>query len=175
MPPRSSRWILRRAAAAIGILALAVVALVIGARFADGPLAVVPGGPLESGELVSGPEPDWTFARDIMEMEVQLVDPPRSRTTWLQVHDGKLYMVSGYMNSTFGRLWKQWPAQAVEDGRAVIRIDGKRYQRQLVRILDDRPLLEAIAAEVNRKHSAGLSADMAASGDTWFFALEPRP
>jgi len=24
------------------------------------------------------------------------------------------------------------------DGRAVIRIDGKRYERQLVRILDDR-------------------------------------
>ena len=43
-----------------------------------------------------------------------------------------------------------------------------------MRILDDRPVLEAIAAEANRKYGAGLSADMAASGDTWFFALEPR-
>ena len=167
--------ILKWLGGAIGVALLAVVALVIGARFGDGPIAIIPGGPLESGERVTGAEPDWTFARDIMEMEFQLVEPPRSRTTWLQVHDKKLYIVSGYMNSTLGKIWKQWPAQALEDGRAVIRIDGKRYERQLVRVLDDRPLLEAIAAEVNRKYAAGLSADMAESGDAWFFALEPRP
>ena len=78
------------------------------------------------------------------------------------------------MNSTLGQIWKQWPAQALQDGRAVIRIDGKRYERQLVRILDDWPVLEAITAEVNRKYDAALSADMAKSGDAWFFALEPR-
>ena len=49
-----------------------------------------------------------------------------------------------------------------------------RYERKLVRILDDRPLLEAIASEVERKYGAPLRAEMAASGDTWFFALEPR-
>lgn len=166
--------ILKRLAGAIGIALLAAVALVIGARFLDGPIAIIPGGPLESGELVTGAEPDWTFARDIMEMEIQLIEPSRSRTTWLQVHDKKLYIVSGYMKSTLGRFWKHWPAQAVQDGRAVIRIDGKRYERQLVRILEDRPVLEAISAEVNRKHGAGMTADMAASGGVWFFALEPR-
>ena len=56
----------------------------------------------------------------------------------------------------------------------MIRIDGKRYERQLVRILDDGPVLEAITAEVNRKYDAALSADMAKSGDAWFFVLEPR-
>ena len=167
---RLLRWV----AGAIGVAVLSVVALVIGARFGDGPIAILPGGPLEAGELVTGAEPDWTFARDIAEMELELVEPPRSRTIWLQVHDKKLYVVSGYMNSTLGRLWKQWPAQALQDGRAVVRIDGKRYQRTLVRILDDRPLLEAIAAEVNRKYGARLRADMAASGDVWFFAMQPR-
>ncbi len=166
--------ILKWLGGAIGVALLAVVALVIGARFGDGPIAIIPGGPLKSGERVTGTEPDWTFARDIMEMEFQLVEPPRSRTTWLQVHDKKLYIVSGYMNSTLGKIWKQWPAQALQDGRAVIRIDGKRYERQLVRVLDDRPVLEAIAAEANRKYGAGLSADMAESEDAWFFALEPR-
>ncbi len=158
----------------VGALVLLVAGLVIGARFADGPLAIIPGGPLEAGELVTGSEPDWTFARDLAEMEFALVEPPRSRTIWLEVHDKKLYVVSGYMNTTVGKVWKQWPAEALKDGRAVIRIDGKRYERQLVRILDDRPLLEAIAAEVNRKYGAELSAGMAESGDTWFFALEPR-
>ena len=167
---RVLRWLAR----AIGLVVLLLVMLVFGARFGDGPIAIIPGGPLEAGELVTGAEPDWTFARDIPEMEFQLVEPPQSRTIWLQVHDKKLYVVSGYMNSTIGRLWKKWPAQALRDGRAVIRIDGKRYERQLVRILDDRPLLEAIAAEVNRKYGAPLRAEMAASGDAWFFALEPR-
>ncbi len=166
--------ILRWVAGVIGVLVLLVVALVIGARFADGPIAIIPGGPLEAGELVTGAEPDWTFARDIAEMEFALVEPPRSRTIWLQVHDKKLYVVSGYMNTAVGRLWKQWPAQALQDARAVVRIEGKRYERQLVRILDDLPLLEAIAAEVNRKYGAPLRADMAASGDVWFFALPPR-
>ncbi len=78
------------------------------------------------------------------------------------------------MNSAVGKLWKQWPAQALKDDRAVIRIDGKRYERKLVRILDDRPVLEGIASEVNRKYGAALHADMAASGDAWFFALPPR-
>jgi hypothetical protein len=147
--------------------------MVMAARFGDGPSGLLPCGPLVAGELVSE-EPDWTFARDIMEMELQLVEPPQSRTIWLQVHDEKLYVVSSYMNSTVGKLWKKWPAQALEDGRAVIRIDGKRYERKLVRILDDLPLLTAIAAEMDRKYGAPLSAEMAASGDAWFFALEPR-
>ena len=167
---RVFKWL----AGALGVLLLLIVTLVIVARFKDGPIAIIPGGSLETGDLVTGAEPDWTFARDIMEMEFQLVEPPRSRTIWLQVHDKKLYLVSGYMNTTLGRIWKQWPAQALRDGRAVIRIDGKRYERQLVRILDDRPLLEAIAAEVNRKYGAPLRADMAASGDAWFFALQSR-
>ncbi len=168
---RVLKWLI----GAVGVAVLSVVALVVGARFADGPIAIIPGGSLETGDLVTGAEPDWTFARDIMEMEFQLVEPPQSRTIWLQVNDKKLYVVSGYMNTTLGRIWKQWPAQALRDGRAVIRIDGKRYERQLVRILDDRPLLEAISAEVSRKYGAPLRADMAASGDVWFFALEPRP
>jgi hypothetical protein len=78
------------------------------------------------------------------------------------------------MNSAVGRIWKKWPAQALTDGRAVIRIDGKRYERQLVRILDDDTLLEAIAAEVHRKYGVPLQAEMAATGDAWFFAVQPR-
>lgn len=155
-------------------LILAFAMLVVFARFGDGPTAILPGGPLEAGELYSGPEPDWTFARDIAEMEFQLVEPPVSRTIWLQVVDGKLYVVSGYMNSTVGKIWKQWPLQAEKDPRAVIRIDGKRYERSIVRLGPDHPALEAIASEVNRKYGAQLGPEMAATGDAWFYAFEPR-
>lgn len=164
------KWV----AGAIGVLILAGLLVVFGARFWDGPLAIIPGGPLEAGELYMGPEPDWTFARDIPEMEFQLVEPPLSRTIWLEVYDKKLYVVSGYMNSAVGKVWKKWPAHAEKDGRAIVRIDGKRYERQLVRILDDQATLAGIGAEVKRKYGAPLTADLAATGDAWFFVLEPR-
>lgn len=167
---RILKWLGTAAVALVLLLAVLVVA----ARFGDGPTAILPGGPLESGELYSGPEPDWSFARDVPEMEFQLVKPPVSRTIWLQVVDGKLYAVSGYMNSTIGKLWKHWPVQAEEDPRAVIRIDGKRYERKVVRLGPDHPALQGIAAEVQRKYGAPLAAEMAATGDAWFYAFEPR-
>ena len=166
--------ILKRLGGIVAPLILVLVALVFTARLGDGPTAILPGGPLEAGELYTGPEPDWTFASDISEMEFQLVDPPVSRTIWLQVVDGKLYAVSGYMNSTVGKLWKHWPMQAEEDPRAVIRIDGKRYERKIVRLGPGHPALEGMASEVERKYGVPLRAEMAATGDAWFYAFEPR-
>ena len=163
---------------ALGAVVLLALLVVIGARFGDGPTAIIPGGPLESGELYAGPEPDWTFARDLQEMEFQLVEPPVSRTIWLQVVDGKLYLVSGYMNTFVGKLWKHWPAHAEKDPRAIIRIDGKRYERKLVRLGPEHPALPGIASEIARKYGAPIepaqAAASAASGDAWFFAVEPR-
>ena len=45
---RVIRWI----GIAIGVLVLCVGALAIGARFSDGPIAMFPGGPFQSGEWV---------------------------------------------------------------------------------------------------------------------------
>ena len=166
--------ILKWLGAGLGVVVLAMAGIVLGARFGDGPTAILPGGPLTSGELHQGPEPDWTFAKDLAEMEFALVEPPVSRTIWLQVVDGKLYAVSGYMNTAVGKLWKHWPMQAEKDPRAVVRIEGKRYERKLVRLRPGHPALEGIAAETERKYGAPLRAEMAATGDAWFFALEPR-
>ena len=151
--------VLRVVGGLLALLLVVVAGLLVGARFADGPIAIIAGGPFTSGELVSGPEPDWSFVGDVREVEFQLLDPARSRTTWILYHEGKPYIPCGYMTTWWGKIWKQWPAQALRDGRAVIRIEGKRYERQLVRILNDLPLLEAIAAEVSRKYGAGLRAD----------------
>ena len=148
-------------------------AVVVLARFGDGPTAILPGGPLESGELYTGPEPDWTFARDIPEMELQLVEPDSSRTIWLLVVDRKLYVVSGYMNEPIGKLWKHWPMQAEKDGRAIIRIEGIRYERELRRLFDE-ATVAAIAVEARRKYGVEFTADVAATGDAWFFEVLPR-
>ena len=158
----------------LSIFVLAIAVFAAAARLGDGPKAIFPGGPLEAGALHTGAEPDWTFARDLQEIEFQLVEPPVSRTIWVQVVDGKLYVVSGYMKTAIGKLWKQWPLQAEKDPRAVIRIDGVRYERQVVRLQADDPVLAGISAEVQRKYNTPLEPEMAETGDVWFYALTPR-
>ena len=87
-------------AGTIGVGQFLAAALVMGVRLGDGTVTIIPGGLQKSGEWFNCREPDWTFASDIKEMELQLVEPPGSRTSCLQVHDKILYVGSGYMNST---------------------------------------------------------------------------
>ena len=116
----------------VGCLLLIPVTAVLTAaakqRLSDGSDFVFSGGPLVSGELHTGPEPDWSFTNDIVTIELQLEDPPRSRTIWVGEHDGKLYVFSAYMRGAVGRLWKNWPRQAERDGRAVL-----AHRRQALR------------------------------------------
>lgn len=169
------KTILRIALGLLGSLVLLVVIVLIGARFADGPIAIIAGGPFTSGELVSGPEPDWSFVRDIQEVEFQLVDPARSRTTWILEHEGKIYIPCGYMTTAWGKIWKQWPLEALKDGRSILRIDDKLYERELVRI-EEGPLLEPLTAELSRKYAGGADIGPVAvtSGYLWLFELAPR-
>ena len=92
-----------------GLLITVIVLFLVYARFHDGPIAIVAGGPFNSGEFYSGPEPDWSPMRTRQEVEFQLLEPARSRVTWIAEHGGKPYIVSGYMNTSFGKIWKQWP------------------------------------------------------------------
>jgi len=168
------RWLLRLVLA----LVLLIAAIGIGARFADGPLAIVAGGPFRSGERVTGPEPDWSFVHDVSEVQIQLESPARSRTTWVVEVGGKAYIPCGYMDSWWGRLWKQWPHQAERDGRALLRVDGRVYERTLVRVKSG-PEIEPIVAELARKYfgadaPAGDAVERVRSGSLWLFELAPR-
>ena len=162
----------------VGILALLVVAiagLAVAARFSDGPIAIFAGGPFESGELVSGPEPDWSFVRDVQEVEFQLLTPPRSRTTWILYHEGKAYIPCGYMTSWWGKLWKQWPREAEQDPRIILRVGDQLYERKLVRIQDG-PAIAPLLAEATRKYLPGteIPPDVVSSGQLWLYELAPR-
>ena len=170
------RFLLRLVGAILGLAIVVVVVLLVAARFSDGPIAIIAGGPFRSGELVPGPEPDWAFAREVGEVEFQLVDPPRSRTTWILEHAGKVYIPCGYMNSGWGRVWKQWPIEAEKDGRAILRIGNDLYERQLVRITDG-PVVEPLLTELSRKYLGGspVPASAVTSGSLWLFELAPRP
>ncbi len=134
---------------ALGLI-LAIALLLFGMRFADGPYGIVAGGQFTTGERYLGPEPDWSFVKDRGEVEFQLLDPARSRTTWVVEHEGRIYIPCGYMNSAWGRLWKQWPIEAEKDGRADLRIDGVLYDRELRRIKEG-DQLPSLLSESARK------------------------
>ena len=161
-----------------GLLALLIVltgGLLVGARFADGPIAIIAGGPFTSGELVSGAEPDWSFVRDVREVEFQLLDPARSRTTWILDHEGKAYIPCGYMTTWWGKLWKRWPLEAERDPRILLRIGDALYERQLVRIQEGE-IVAPLLAELSRKYAGGREIPMEAvtSGYLWLYELAPR-
>ena len=170
------RTIVRRVLIVIGLMVLIPVvglgALAVSARFSDGPSVVFSGGPLVAGELVTGPEPDWSFAHEVGTIELQLLDPPRSRTLGIVEHEGKVYVRSNYMGGLIGRLWKRWPAQAERDGRAIMRIEGKRYERTLVRIKTG-AIVDGVAAAFNRKQGSGMTPAMVEAEEMWLFEMAP--
>lgn len=155
------------------VLVTAIATAAIKQRFADGPNRVFSGGALVSGDLYLGPEPDWQFVNKVPTIELQLLEPEQSRRIWTASVDGKIYVWSGYMNSLVGKLWKSWPSQAERDGRAVIRVDGVRYERQLVRI-ESGAGLDELTALMNEKYSSQATPAAIDAGDLWMFEAAPR-
>ena len=145
------------------VLVAAVAGVALAARFHDGPLALFPGGPLKSGELVADPNVDWTFASPVREMELE--SDGRSRTTWLLVDEGQLYVPASVKFPPF----KNWHLRALQDPRATVRIGGKRYRRELQRVGDPeqrRKLLGIAAKKYPVPPATG-------SDDIWLFRLAP--
>lgn len=164
-----------------GTLALALSVFLLGMRFTDGPIAAFTGGPFSTGILAAAPT-DWTYLTDRDLIEFQTMDPPRSRTVWLAVHEGRLFIVSGYMNSVPGAIWKQWPYYLEDDDRIILRIDGNLYEQRLERIMEG-PEVVPVLSELFRKYFAGggvtgddsfTSAETVANGDTWMFEVVPQ-
>jgi hypothetical protein len=154
----------------LGLVILAIAVLAVGvvfaARFADGPLGPIPGGPM-TGERATEPVSDWGFAldRDTVELEVNPT-APRSVTTWIVGHDGQPYLPAAFGSR------KRWAGQLVADGRAVLRVDATLYERHAVRVTDE-VLLEELRGELIRKYDLDPEGNFSRP-ETWFFRLDPR-
>lgn len=155
------RWLVRIVVAVVILVAL----LFLAARFHDGPLGPIPGGALASGALVVEPVADWSFARDIQEIELQLASEDGSRTVWILVDGGR-----AYVPCTLGfPPGKRWYRAAAQDGRATLRIEGRRYPVTLTKT-DDAALAEWMRAEVERKYGRVPPGD----AGVWIFAVSSR-
>ncbi|MBV1905503.1 MAG: hypothetical protein KUG75_05445 [Pseudomonadales bacterium] len=161
----------------IGLILLMTVAgtgVFTVAYFHDGPIAIIAGGAFKSGELYTGPIPDWTFVEDINTVEFQLIDPERSRTTWIVEHEGRVFIPSGYMNTVMGKLWKHWPMEAEKDGRMILRVGGRLYPLQMERLRSGDILVPVLAELSSKYNGQDISLDEIASGSLWIFELKPR-
>jgi hypothetical protein len=152
----------------VGILVasiLVVAALFVGARFHDGPIAIIPGGPLTSGEVVSGRVDDWSFAESVDLVEFQLDTDETSRTSWILVTDDRAFIPCS-LGFPPG---KNWHLRADKDGNAVVRIEGKRYPVTMNRV--STPMLDPkLKAIVTSKYGGAPSSE-----EMWFFELTARP
>lgn len=175
------------------VLLLLVSSLAVAAFIqsrADGPYGPVAGGELRTGELQRGPVTDWAFAHGA-ELELQLLTPLGSRITGALVRDGVLYIPCD-LGFFWGRMdgqqrWllhliyllKTWHTDAEKDGRVVLRIEGKRYEQQLVRVTEQALLqqlrtdLEELAREWLAPQVLG-PAPTEGPRDIWFFRVDPR-
>ena len=176
---------LKAALQILGIVVLLLVATVITLKLkyqnADGPSVLFPGGELVSGELHQGGDPNWSFTDDIFTIELQTYEPTSSRRIFIMESGGKVYVPSGYMRSILGKLWKDW-AFDVESGSklAVARINGVRYERELVRVTDS-SVIAGVAKKLAQKYTGGATPESVAQieksvadGDTWIFEMAPR-
>ena len=186
------------------VIVLVIAAALVAQRMSDGPTGPIPGGRLITGTLVSEPDIDWPIVlgekgscvlgncAPMEPIELQLVEPLGSRTTGIMVHEGQLYVPCdlGFMWARFSGqqrwilhliyVFKRWHEDALLDGRVVLRIAGKRYERQAVRVTDPELLaalrlqLEEMAREWVAPEPLG---EPPAEGpnDIWFFRMDPRP
>jgi hypothetical protein len=161
---------------AIAVVAVLAGTLVFATRFADGPWGMVPGGPFsQSAQPVPA---TWAFAKDLDTVEFQLLDPVSARTSWIAEHNYRIYIPSGYMNSTLGKLWKHWPMHAEKNGEALLRIDGTVYEVRMVRTKDS-AALRPVLSELARKYMPtnppmeSMLAEVS-SNNLWVFELVNR-
>ena len=147
----------------VGALAAFILLTVVVNRLSDGPLVeMLPGGPFTSGEIIMEGPGDWSFLADRMTVEFESAG--RSRVVWIHVLDGDAYLGASLGFPPF----KTWHETALEDPAAVLRVDGKRYPRNLTKI-DDEEIRARLREAGNRKY--GGSPDP--SSDTWYFRLDP--
>ena len=166
-------------------IALATVVVATGLfygamRLNDGPVEFVPwftisiGGPFRTGELTESPV-DWSFLKDREEIEMQTLNLNTSKTIWVSVVDGRMFIASGRLNTRIGKLWKQWPQRMVDDDRVILRVDGKLYEQRLARITEG-PDIVPVMTEISRKYGNGSpGSELAVTGGyVWLFEVLAR-
>jgi hypothetical protein len=180
------------ALSALLLIVMLIISILIGQQMSDGPIGPMPGGSFRSGEIVAEPVEDWSFVESAESLpEFELVGPGSSRTAGVILLNGTPYIPCdlGFMwnreyesGSFIPRLlWylKTWHTKVENDGRIVIRLDGKRYGGHATRVKDE-PMVAALKAKLEVMGGEFYGLDKLpppredGPHDIWFFRVESR-
>ena len=161
---------LRIVGIAAGIAFVGVAVLFFLARFGDGPLGPIPGGPLTSGAWVREPVDDWSFAADLETVELQLTGDDTSRTVWILVREGGDAWIPASLVFPPGKRWHR--RADAGDGHAVLRTGGHRYPVRLVRSED--PEVGADLRELVETKYGAAPPGSEGEASVWFFSVRSR-
>ena len=65
--------------------------------------------------------------------------------------------------TAWGKIWKQRPLDVGKDGRAILGVDGKLYDRQMIRI-KERPEVKPVFDLLSKKYNLASSPNAVATG-----------
>tara|TARA_R110002072_G_scaffold59158_1_gene150675 strand:- start:13318 stop:13872 length:555 start_codon:yes stop_codon:yes gene_type:complete len=175
----------------VGLLVIIIslsLGVVVVQRVSDGPIEFLQGGPFQTGEVVKEPVTDWSFG-ELGNTQFELVGYGTSRRAGFIMLDGVAYMTCD-LGFIWNRLegmpkmvlnliyvFKSWHLDAVEDGRARIRLDGKIYETQFTKV-EDPELQEKLKLRIETifREMFGELGPQPVNGpkDIWFFRIDSR-
>lgn len=130
-----------RSLALVSLVTLASIGL------ACGPFGPIPGGRL-SGEVVSAPVEDWSFASGVETIQLETrPDDPYSVNIWFVSQAARLWVGAG------GGETSRWARNLIADPRVRLRIDGKLYERKAERV-SDQAELDAVTVLYQTKYKS---------------------
>jgi hypothetical protein len=149
----------------VGGLVLLAAWMAVSSPYWDGPFTRIPGGAF-SGEPYRGPEPDWGDVADRGTVELQ-VDPgqPHSVTVGVVELGGEVFVPA-----TLRPDEKRWSLALLDDPRAVLRVDGRLFERVAERV-DDPGLFADLIDRAKQKYNPSYFEP----DKTWFFRLVRPP
>jgi len=147
------------------VLGIAVV-IVVGIRlFSDGPVEILPGGPMSGTVSVENFPGFGNQSSDFIELQVEGWRPS-SRTVIGFLHTKNLYVPSVRAKS------KSWPQSVLNEPRVIVRYRGILYPRIASRITDPELILQ-LRKTTSEVETLVSTPEMFTADTTWFFRLEP--
>ena len=185
------KWVKWLVSMVVGLIVLSVIGILIAQRVSDGPMGPLTGSSFTSGEWVNEPPQDWSVLNG--DFEFELVGEGTSRTAGGVMLGDQVYITcdlgfiwsrlpDGLARNMLHVIWwfKDWHLKAEQDGRVVIRKDGRLYPVMITRVQDPEVIeglkvtLEELAAGYFAPTELG-PRPTEAPNDIWFFSVDFRP